>query len=307
MTPQTATLQTLDSDTSTAVAGSSTAHQLSNNDHAEVVEFLKERPLHNVVMNGFIHDNGIESDLNRGSFYGSRNEAGNLEGIALIGHAIFMEARTGSAFQALAQVARQRKRPHMILGEQHAVQSFWDLYQQDEAPPHECCREILLELTSPAESWAPLPALRQATREDLSLVMPVHAAMACRESGTNPLEIDAEGFRVRCLRRIEQGRVWILTKGGQLVFKADIVSETPDVNYIEGVYVHPDEHGKGYGSRCMTQLARYLLRQTASIAVLVNEAHHDAQGFFRKIGFVPRAEYQTIFLNSTSTLARDSN
>ena len=70
-----------------------TTHLLKNSDAAEVLRFLQERALHNVVMSGFIRDNGIESELNRGMFYGSRDENNRLQGVALIGHATFIDAR----------------------------------------------------------------------------------------------------------------------------------------------------------------------------------------------------------------------
>jgi hypothetical protein len=44
-------------------------------------------------MKSFIIDNGMESNMNRGSFVGYRNANGDLEGVALIGHSTLVEAR----------------------------------------------------------------------------------------------------------------------------------------------------------------------------------------------------------------------
>ena len=60
--------------------------ELTSEHTAEVQAFLAVRPVHTVVMSSFIADNGIVSELNRGKFYGYRNTAGTLEGVALIGH-----------------------------------------------------------------------------------------------------------------------------------------------------------------------------------------------------------------------------
>ena len=73
--------------------------------------------------------------------------------------------------------------------------------------------------------------------------------MAEAESGTNPLEVDPEGFRARCARRIEMGRVWVLERDGQLLFKADIMADTPEVVYLEGIWVSQTERGKGLGQK----------------------------------------------------------
>jgi predicted GNAT family acetyltransferase len=90
------------------------------------------------------------------------------------------------------------------------------------------------------------------------------------------MEADPEGFRQRCLRRIEQGRVWVWTEEGRLIFKADIVSETPEVKYVEGIWVTPDQRGRGYGLRCLSQLSRELLAGSSAVTLLVNEKTQQA-------------------------------
>jgi tRNA modification GTPase len=74
---------------------------------AETLDFLSQRPLHTVGLVGFIRDNGLVSERNRGTFYGCRNRQGKLEGVALIGHATLMETTTDRALQAFADLVRQ--------------------------------------------------------------------------------------------------------------------------------------------------------------------------------------------------------
>src|ERR1044072_2056868 len=89
--------------------------RLTNKDAAQVLGFLAERPLHNVVMAGMIRDNGIESNFNRGTFYGCHNVEGNLAGVALIGHAVFIDARCDEALRQFAKLAQQSPRAHMLM------------------------------------------------------------------------------------------------------------------------------------------------------------------------------------------------
>ena len=281
---------------SLCMARSLFAHELIEENKAEVLRFLTERPLHNVVMSGFVRDNGIESWLNRGTFYGCRDDLGNLEGVALIGHAMFIDARSGEALGVFARLAQDVRSTHMIMGEQETIQRFWNYYSVGGQAPRLSCREVLFEQTSPVDTFVPVPGLRPANLDDLSLIVPVHAAMAYQESGVNPLDADPDGFRMRYARRIRQERVWVWVEGGQLIFKADVISDTPDAIYLEGIYVNPDERGKGYGSRCMSQLVRSLLKRTKAIVLLVNEAHQAAQSFFQGIGFTQCGLYETIFL-----------
>ncbi len=281
---------------SLCMARSLFAHELIEENKAEVLRFLAERPLHTVVMSGFVRDNGIESWLNRGTFYGCRDDLGNLEGVALIGHAMFIDARSGEALGVFARLAQDVRSTHMIMGEQETIQRFWNYYSAGGQAPRLSCREVLFEQTSSVEPFAPVPYLRPANLDDLALIVPVHAAMAYEESGVNPLDADPDGFRMRCARRIRQERVWVWVAGGQLIFKADVISDTPGAIYLEGIYVNPNERGKGYGSRCMSQLVRSLLKRTKAIVLLVNEEHQAAQSFFQRIGFTRRGLYETIFL-----------
>jgi hypothetical protein len=73
---------------------------LTENNRTEVLDFLKARPVHTVIMASFIRDNGMENADNRGRFYGYRNSAGELEGVALIGHTTLIEARSEEALKA---------------------------------------------------------------------------------------------------------------------------------------------------------------------------------------------------------------
>ena len=106
------------------------ARTLREGQESEVIEFLRQRPIHTVAMISLIHDNGLESPLNRGTFYGCRDLNGQLEGVALVGHATLMETVSDRALRALARVARDYSSTHMIMGEQDRVAEFWASYAE---------------------------------------------------------------------------------------------------------------------------------------------------------------------------------
>ena len=291
---QTSTLPNVN-DLSAALA-SVKVERLANSDAAEVLRFLAQRPIHTVAMMSLIHDNGIVSPFNRGTFYACRDLNGQLEGVALVGHATLMETVSDRALAALAQIARECPNTHMIMGEKERVADFWGHYTETGRRQRLACREWLFELGRLVEARDVVAELRLATVNELELVMPVQAELAFAESGVNPLQVDPEGFRERCLRRIEQGRTWVVVDNGQLVFKADVISKTPEVVYLEGIWLRDDCRHQNLGTRFMSALMRRLLEYTKSICLLVNETNESAQGFYRKCGFNFRATYETIFL-----------
>jgi hypothetical protein len=273
-----------------------TVSELAETETNEVLTFLSERPIHTVCMIGMIRDNGLQSEHNRGTFYGCRNSEGRLEGVALIGHATLIETRTRSAVKEFALTAQIHNRLHMIMAEQEKVEEFWNHYAEDGQSMRLACRELLFELKTTVETRTSVRGLRLATIDDLHLIAPVHAAMAEAESGVNPLEKDREGFLNRCARRISKNRVWVLIEDNQLIFKADVQAETSEVIYLEGVYTSPEARGTGLARRCFTQLCESLLTKTRSICVLANEENEKAHAFYRLCGFKRISNYDTIFL-----------
>jgi predicted GNAT family acetyltransferase len=274
---------------------SRTISELNNGDEAEVLEFLAANPLHTVFMASQIRDNGISSHQNRGTFYRCRNRGGQLEAVALIGHATLIDARTQSSLAAFARMTGNCLNVHLIRGEQETINNFWKHYANSGQKPRLTCRELLFEQKAAAKPEG-ASDLRPATFDDLNKVMAVNASMALQEAGTNPLQKDPGGFRSRTARRIEQGRVWVWTQDDRLIFKADVVAQTPQVTYLEGVHIHAEERRQGYGLRCLRNLSAMLLERTESICLTVNEKNKTGIKFYEKAGYQFHSHYETIYL-----------
>ena len=278
-----------------APAGFGRIYPLEDRHKKEVLDFLAVRPLHTFIKSSWIRDNGMASDLNRGTFYGYRDLQDQLKGVALIGHITLFEAQADAALAAFARLTKSCLSAHAVLGEAHKISRFMSHYTNGGALPQFVCRDLFMEKGN-SEHLEHVPSLRPAGLEELEMVVPVHARMAFEESGVNPLDVDPGGFRARCARRIEQGRVWIAVENGALKFKADVVSDTTEAVYLEGVYVSAEHRGNGYGARCMTQLTNRLLEPGKSVCLLVNEKNKAAQACYRKAGYELRDYYKTVYL-----------
>lgn len=272
--------------------------KLQIEDEKRVLSFLAERPLHNVVMASWIRDNGIENvSQNRGWFYGYHNSStGELEGVALIGHSTIIEARTDEAIKAFAWIARQSDAPlHFLIAAGNSVETFWSYYADDNRVPRLMFTELMFEMKFPVPVREFVPDLRRATKEDLILIAEAHAQVAFEESGVNPLERDREKFLERTMVRILKGWCWVVVREGKLLFKADVVAQTSEIAYMEGIYVEPEMRGKGVGSNCLSQVGRDLLMESKSICLLSNVNFHYAHQAYKKAGFKMSGKYQTIF------------
>jgi predicted GNAT family acetyltransferase len=212
-----------------------------------------------------------------------------------LGHATLIETRSPNALASFARLARNCLNAHLIRGERETIGDFWKHYVNSRQEPRLVCREMLFEQRA-ITTFEGVNDLRPASVKDLDKVLAVNASMAFQEAGVSPMQNDPGGFRARTARRIEQGRIWVWVQADRLVFKADVVAETPEVTYLEGVHVHAEERRRGYGLRCLSSLSSILLARSQSICLTVNEKNKHAAKLYEKAGFQFHSHYETIYL-----------
>lgn len=268
---------------------------LSQSHGPEALAFLAERPVDNVIMSGYIRDNGVVSPQNRGRFYGCRNKSGALAGVALLGHGVTFDSRCEAATELFASLARESAEPHLLMGESGQVQSFWRFYAPSGGAPRKTRDVTIMEQRRPFEGCRELEGLRPARPQEAEEVAALHASMVREETGDDPLASEPESFRLRCLRRIERGRTWVWAEGGRILYKADVIALTPEAAYVEGVYVSPLERGKGHGRRCLAQMGRQLLKHVNSVCLFVDEENTRGRSFYLSVGYTPASSYNILY------------
>jgi predicted GNAT family acetyltransferase len=261
----------------------------------EILTFLSERSIHTFGLAGKIVTNGVISPNNRGSIYTFRNQENELEGVALLGYDNLFEVRSDRAIQAFAELFRKNRYPHLLMGEEEKINRFCHHYRESEPLPSDSHRYILFKQSWPIEVCEPIDNLRPATLEDLDLVVQGHAQACLEDTGINSMEQDPKGFTRRCVNRITNQKTWIWVKQNKLIFKVEIVTATPDVHYLESVWIDPEERKKGYGFRCLTQLGRHLLQHTSAVCLLASELNIPARRLYEKVGYKNLGYYRVLF------------
>jgi uncharacterized protein len=279
------------------VVASAVATPLAEEDKQAALDFLSERPIHTVIIAGWIREHGIENPRHRGTFYGYWNTYGILEGVALIGQVCMFETRSDAALSAFAERARQESSVRILFAEDIQLEKFWHSYKRSSQEPRIVCHELLYEkVAEPLSTGELLGGLRKARPEELRQVAAAHAQVMVEETGENPLDRDSEGFHERCAVRIEEGKVWVLIEEGELIFKADVVAETPEAVYAEGLWVNPQYRRKGYGQLGWEALNEVMLNEKPSLCGFVNEENESAKAFYSKVGCRVRARFDKIFV-----------
>ena len=94
------------------------------------------------------------------------------------------------------------------------------------------------------------PAVRRVRVDELDAYLVAAIDMFIGEVGIDPrLGDGGRGYRRRVAGLIAAGRAWARFEHGEVVFKAEVGSQSPAVGQIQGVWVHPGRRGRGSGRR----------------------------------------------------------
>jgi uncharacterized protein len=268
--------------------------ELREADHKQVLSLLAQDPVHNVILRGLIMDHGMCAPELRGILYGYF-DYDQLTGVALIGHQLFVYAPD----EALTLIARKavetQARIHIILGPEEQVEKLWSHLAQAGRETRRLSAQRMY-LCQRTNQTPVRQQLIRANYAELDVVADAQAEMALEASGVDPRQSDPAGFRHRVVERLERKRIWVKIAEGKVVFKADILSDTPDTVYLEGIWTHPDYRDQGIAKRCLAELVQQLLWTRQTVCLFTDDSEKVAQRVYEHVGFQFAATYQARFL-----------
>ena len=266
---------------------------LLTGEESAVLDFLNHRPVRNVTMLGPIIDHGLQSPHHRGAFYGCLRE-GRLIGVALIGYCTQLSG-PGWAAAAFANYARLTCGAdiRLVIGGEGEMKAFCRVLTAE--PCSLRVQQILPQvffILSRVEGEADkMPGLSLAREGEAEEVTQCHARLCMELNGIDPLALDPEGCRRRVLSRIRRGRVWTVCDAQGVAFKADVMAETEDAAYLEGIWTRPDLRGRGLGRAVLKDLVGRLLGRHHAVCLFAEARDERLCGFYRGLGFTPIASY----------------
>jgi ribosomal protein S18 acetylase RimI-like enzyme len=214
---------------------------------------------------------------------------GRLAALCHIGANVVPSGRGCGAFADAAA----RSRARMVIGEEAAVGQLWQTVAGRMPVPREDRPGqpvyVLDESPEPGET-----GLREATVADLDLLMPACARAHAEEIGLDPLRRDPDGFRWRTQAQIGEGRSWIWTENGTILFKAEASAWTPQAVQLQQVWVDPAVRGRGYGKRGMRDLCRRLLALVPVVCLFVRADNEVAMRVYESIGMRRTISYRSL-------------
>ncbi|MGZ8746039.1 MAG: GNAT family N-acetyltransferase, partial [Mycobacterium sp.] len=142
------------------------------------------------------------------------------------------------------------------------------------------------------------PAVRQVRADELDAYLVAAIDMFIGEVGIDPRIGDGgRGYRRRVAGLVAAGRAWARFERGQVIFKAEVGSQSPSVGQIQGVWVHPDWRGHGIGTAGTATLASAVVRGGRTASLYVNSFNTVARATYDRIGFTQVGTFATVLLD----------
>ena len=257
--------------------------ELREADREQVLSLLAQDPVRSVILRGLILDYGMCAPELRGVFYGYFTDE-QLTGVALIGHQLIVFAADDALASFAQKAVEVQARLYMILAPEQQVEKLWAYLSQfgretrrtsaqrsyvcqQSGPTPE--RRQLLRPIMPNWMWSPMRKPKWPWKP----VVLIHVRVTWRASAialSSGWNANAFGSR---------------SKEGKVIFKAEILSDTPDTVYLEGIWTHPEYRNRGIAKSCMAELVSHLLRDHQTICLFTDETEQTAQRVYEQVGF----------------------
>ncbi|MBA2475783.1 MAG: GNAT family N-acetyltransferase [Actinobacteria bacterium] len=250
---------------------------------AQILDFCAEEPVERVFL-----EDVARRRLGR---FTALERRGRLTALCHVGANV---VPSGSGCAAFADVVL-RGRARMFIGAERSVDELWDACASSLPEPREDRPgQPVYELREAPERGG--TALREATLDDLDLLLPACAAAHEEELGVDPLARDPTAFRWRTRSQIDERRSWLWVEGTTILFKAEASAWTPDAVQLQQVWCDPDARGRGYARRALSDLCTLLLERVPAVCLFVRRENERALRLYEAVGMRRAGTYRSILL-----------
>ncbi|MCR6031828.1 GNAT family N-acetyltransferase [Nocardioides sp. zg-579] len=226
-----------------------------------------------------------------------RFDSGELVAACHVGANLVPIGATPDDARAFAERALTRGRTvSTIVGPHEAVEVLWNGVAGSWGRPREArWRQPHLEIAGPP-LVEPDPRVRRTTRPDMAELYPACVAMYTEEVGVSPEQGGgAELYRARVTQLMNRGWSFAAFEDGRLVFKAEVACASPYAAQVQGVWVPPDQRGRGLAASGMAAVVEMVRAEIAPVVSLyVNEWNEPARRAYARVGFQETARFSTV-------------
>lgn len=265
-------------------------------DLATVQRVLDDDPVGSCMVASRVADHGVEPGAIGGELWTRRHATDSL---CYAGANLIPLRGTQSDMHAFADKAMSAaRRCSSLVGHAEYVMPMWRRLETVWGPARDVRDDQPLLALDAVPHQHIDPAVRPVRIEELDAYLVAAIDMFIGEVGIDPrLGDGGRGYRRRVASLIAAGRAWARFERGEVVFKAEVGSQSPTVGQIQGVWVHPDRRGHGIGTGGTAALAGAVVRGGRIASLYVNSYNAVARATYARIGFEQVGTFATVLLD----------
>jgi len=265
-------------------------------DASAVRRVLDADPVASCMVASRVTDHGIEPSAIGGELWTRR---GVDESLCFAGANLIPLRGALSDMHAFADKAMSSaRRCSSLVGRAELVLPMWRRLEHAWGTARDVREQQPLMALNTAPQCATDPLVRRVRPEELDAYLVAAIDMFIGEVGIDPRIGDGgRGYRRRVAGLIAAGRAWARFERGQVVFKAEVGSQSAAVGQIQGVWVHPDWRGHGLGTAGTATLAAAVVDTGRIASLYVNSFNTVARATYARIGFAQVGTFATVLLD----------
>jgi predicted GNAT family acetyltransferase len=265
-------------------------------DAAAVWRVLDDDPVGSCMVAARVADHGIDPNSIGGELWTRRDPD---ESLCFAGANLIPLRGAPADLNAFADEAMAgTRRCSSLVGRADLVMPMWERLESAWGPARDVRdHQPLMALTSHPNCDIDAE-VRQVRPDELDAYLVAAVDMFIGEVGVDPrLGDGGRGYRRRVASLIAAGRAWARFEHGQVVFKAEVGSQSPRVSQIQGVWVHPEWRGLGLGTAGTATVAAVIVATGRIASLYVNNFNSVARAAYDRVGFAEIGSFATVLLD----------
>ncbi|BCI52716.1 N-acetyltransferase GCN5 [Mycolicibacterium litorale] len=265
-------------------------------DAAAVRRVLDDDPVGGCMVASRVADHGVDPGAIGGELWTRRRAT---ESLCYAGaNLIPLRGEPADMYAFADKATSSARRCSSLVGRAELVMPMWRRLERSWGPARDVRDHQPLMALDTAPQIPVDPAVRPVRIEELDAYLVATIDMFIGEVGIDPRAGDGgRGYRRRVAGLIAAGRAWARFEHGEVVFKAEVGSQSPAVGQIQGVWVHPDRRGHGLGTAGTAALAAAVVRGGRIASLYVNSYNTVARATYARIGFRQVGTFATVLLD----------
>jgi predicted GNAT family acetyltransferase len=265
-------------------------------DAAAVLQVLDEDPVGSCMVASRVSEHGIEPGAIGGELWTRRRVT---ESLCYAGPNLIPLRGSLDDLKAFSDKAMSvPRRCSSLVGHTQLVLPMWQRLETVWGTARDVREQQPLMALSSMPQCQIDPGVRPVRMEELDAYLVAAIDMFIGEVGVDPRMGDGgRGYRRRIAALIAAGRAWARFERGEVVFKAEIGSQSPAVGQIQGVWVRPDWRGHGLGTAGTAALAAAVVASGRIASLYVNDYNAVARAAYARIGFDQVGVFATVLMD----------